>query len=55
MDFTQRLEDAEINAMRHTSQINLEIGGAVFITYDSEKEDFEENLGDILLDAGGIQ
>ena len=41
--------------MRHTEQVLLDIGGAVFITYDSEREDFEEEMGQILLDAGDIQ
>lgn len=41
--------------MRHTTQVTLDIGGAVFITYDSEAEDFEKEMGDILLEAGDIQ
>lgn len=41
--------------MRHTTQVNLEVGGAMFFTYDSEKEDFKKDLGNMLLEEGGIQ
>lgn len=49
------MDDTGVGAMRHTTQVGLGIGGAVFITYDSEKKDFERDMGDILLDAGDIQ
>lgn len=41
--------------MRYTSQVPLEIGGALFVTYDSAKKDFERELGEIMLNEGGIQ
>jgi len=41
--------------MRHTSKIPLDIGGVILMTYDSEAKDFERELGQELLRAGGLQ
>lgn len=41
--------------MRHTKQVYLDIGGAVFITFDSREMDFEQSMGQELLQAGDIQ
>lgn len=41
--------------MRHTSKIPLEIGGAILMTYDSKAKEFERELGQSLLDAGGLR
>lgn len=41
--------------MRHTTKIPLDIGGVILMTYDSAEKDFERELGQSLLDAGGLR
>lgn len=41
--------------MRFTTKVPLEVGGVVFITYDSKEKEFEQELGQELLDAGDLR
>lgn len=41
--------------MRHTTKVPLDIGGVILMTYDSEEKEFERELGQALLEAGGLR